>query len=634
MIWATPWVSRSPARTTQSAARQLATGTSSGTTPAPASRSAQGGTGTSVLENFIGTDATGDDLGNLVGVSIGDSGNTIGQSGAGNTIGFNTLHGVSILSGNGNVVSQNLYEGTNGPGQPPPASDISLNAANNANNNQPAPVLLSTNLNTLTTPNTLAVNFTDTGPSVPAGTPIQLEIYLVNSTTGARQFLGAPAAQASGSTVTINVPNTVPLATGDIIVATATVTANGTSAFSGEVAISNPYVVTSNASSGFGSLYQVIQNAEAHPNPGSDGTTHITFAIMGSKVIGFNPADPLDITTPVTIDGTSQSGVQLNGAGQSSDGLVLGSGSQGSTIEGLDIVAFAGNAIRVESKGDTIADDRIGTDVTGTKSGPGNSVGILIDGVNGGQKATIGGTTAADADAIGFNYAAGVSISGAGATGNLIIGNFIGTDAAGDPLGNLVGVAVNGAGDNTIGEGGAGNTIGFNNRNGVAILSGNGNVVSQNLYEGTNGPGQPPPASDIFLDATNNANNSQPAPVLLSTNLITSTTPNTLAVNFTDTGPSVPAGTPIALEIYLVNATTGAVSSWRAGGAGQRLDGDDQRPEYRNARDRRYHRGHGDGYGQRDVGVLGRVPDRQPVHRDQCRPERARFAVPGDHVYR
>ena len=59
------------------------------------------------------------DIGRYVGVSVnGSDNNTIGRAGTTNTIGFNSVYGVSILTGSGNVVSQDLYEGTNGPTTP------------------------------------------------------------------------------------------------------------------------------------------------------------------------------------------------------------------------------------------------------------------------------------------------------------------------------------------------------------------------------------------------------------------------------------------------------------------------------------------------------------------------------------
>ena len=101
---------------------------------------------------IIGTNAAGTNLGNAVGVSIAGSSNIIGgtAAGAANTIGFSTQQGVSVLSGDGNVISENLYDGTNGPASPVQANDISLTSG--ANSNQVAPTLVSAALsgNTLT----------------------------------------------------------------------------------------------------------------------------------------------------------------------------------------------------------------------------------------------------------------------------------------------------------------------------------------------------------------------------------------------------------------------------------------------------------------------------------------------------
>ena len=99
-----------------------------------------------VVGNYIGTNAAGTNLGNAVGVSIAGSTNTIGgtAAGAANTIGFSTQQGVSVLSGVGNVISGNLYDGTNGPASPVPANDISLTSG--ANGDQVAPTLVSAGL--------------------------------------------------------------------------------------------------------------------------------------------------------------------------------------------------------------------------------------------------------------------------------------------------------------------------------------------------------------------------------------------------------------------------------------------------------------------------------------------------------
>ena len=126
-------------------------------------------------------------------------------------------------------------------------------------------------------------------------------------------------------------------------------------------------------------------------------------------------------------------------------------------------------------------------------------LGVLI---GGGPGNTIGGTAPGDANTIGFNTEAGVEISGTSTKLN-VEGNYIGTDAAHDNLGNQVGVLIINSSGNTIGGSttGAANAIGWNAQQGVSIVSGIQNVVSRNLYVGTNGSQSStnPPASDISL---------------------------------------------------------------------------------------------------------------------------------------
>ena len=124
------------------------------------------------------------------------------------------------------------------------------------------------------------------------------------------------------------------------------------------------------------------------------------------------------------IDGTTESTflkgqaavIQINGGFNGTtgvaalDGLVLAPGSLGSTVKGLEIVNFGGAGIRVESSGDTIVDNLIGTDDNPADTALGNQAGIFIDGASGGGDATIGGTSAAtDSNIIGFNSSAGIS---------------------------------------------------------------------------------------------------------------------------------------------------------------------------------------------------------------------------------
>ena len=510
--------------------------------------------------NFIGTNATGTNLGNAVGISIAGSTNTIGgaASGAANTIGFSTQQGISVVSGNGNVISENLYDGTNGPASPVQANDISL--ASNANGSQAAPVLVSV---ALSSNNILTLVVYEPNAS---SAPQTLEIYLVTSTDRSFQISTSTPLSSSASsptTVTLTLPADLSLADGDTLVATATDTTNGTSAFSASTFIASPYTVINTNDSGSGSLRAAIANSNA--DPGVTINFNIPSSLASSSGVGgdtfvitLSSALPT-ITAAVTIDGTTESTflklaavVQLNGGGGAFDGLVLGAGSLGTQITGLDIVNFGDAGIHVESSDDVISDDMLGTDPTGKSAGPGNGTGIFVDEANGGSAATIGGTANSAGNTIGFNATAGILISGASATGNLILGNSINSNAGagisidasndlvlGNDIGsNAVGVSIAGSG-NTIGgtATGAANTIGFSTSRGVSVLSGNGNVISGNLYDGTGGP-----ANDISL--ASGANNGLVAPILESAAL----TDTTLTLEVYET---TAISTTPTLEIYL-----------------------------------------------------------------------------------
>jgi hypothetical protein len=93
-----------------------------------------------VQGNWIGTDPAGSTLlGNSAdGIFVEAGSNTIGGTavGAGNTIAFNRGDGADVESGTGNSILGNAIFSNAGPG-------IRLNSANNANDNQAAPLLTS-----------------------------------------------------------------------------------------------------------------------------------------------------------------------------------------------------------------------------------------------------------------------------------------------------------------------------------------------------------------------------------------------------------------------------------------------------------------------------------------------------------
>jgi autotransporter-associated beta strand protein len=259
--------------------------------------------------------------------------------------------------------------------------------------------------------------------------------------------------------------------------------------------------------SGSGSLRQAILNA----NAGSGGDT-IAFNIGGggARTINLLTALPT-LTSPVTIDGTTQPGfassplIELDGSNVfTGSGLTIMAGN--STVKGLVISNFdtlplmgvGPAAIVLENNGNNlIADNYIGTDITGENSKP-NSVGVVI--LSTSNNNTLGGTTATARNLISGNRGDGVDIQ---SSDNQVQGNYIGTDVTGTtPLGNgSHGVVVEG-GSNTIGgtTATARNLISGNSGGGVVIFS-TGNQVEGN-YIGTDitGKNAMPNAVGVGMD--------------------------------------------------------------------------------------------------------------------------------------
>ncbi len=475
------------------------------------------------------------------GIQVNSANNTIGgtAAGAGNTIADNTGSAVNVFSGSGNSIRQNLIYGNGG---------TAIVLTGTANNSQPPPSGLAyTSVSNLTT-----IDYSLTGT---VGQTYSLDFFASSS-------LGSPAAVYLGTTtVTLTTTPQSFMATFNMATAllstqavTATVTApdNSTSPFAVAATVASPFVVTNTTDSGIGSLRQAILDANV-----AGGRPTITFTLSSPYQITLSSPLPA-ITTPVVIDGTSLSGfafgttmVELSGSSSGGgDGLTLAAGSAGSTIEGLDIVGFqAGAGILVESAGDTIESNEIGV-ITGGTNGA-NQVGVQVDNVG---QTTIGGTTTGASNAIGFNTTAGVQIVGTSstdATNTRVEGNLIGTNAAGTASwGNGTAVQIFNASDNTIGgtSSAAANVIGFNTSAGVSMLSGSGNAVNANTYDGTNGSLQTPSvaASDIGVGVGANGN-LQP-PQVLSASF--SSNNGTLTIELSSN-----VSTATLLDVYLYGAS-------------------------------------------------------------------------------
>lgn len=200
-----------------------------------------------------------------------------------------------------------------------------------------------------------------------------------------------------------------------------------------------------------------------------------------------------DITTPVNIDGTTQSGsacasgsapatlnIWLDGNNGYS-GLKLAAGSDGSAIRGLAITRMADDGILVNSDNNTIACNNIGAGPAGTVAGYGNQ-GHGVNVESSGN--IIGGSIGTERNVIVGNGASGIQIRNGG-TGNTVIGNLVGLAADGiTPIGNTdFGILLNNGDGNTLGGGSADlrNVASGNGAFGIYLrANSDGNMVTGN----------------------------------------------------------------------------------------------------------------------------------------------------------
>ena len=171
------------------------------------------------------------------------------------------------------------------------------------------------------------------------------------------------------------------------------------------------------------------------------GSNTITFSIPGSGVHVLQPQSPLpNIFEPVTIDGTQESGysgsplVQIDGSmiptsyGTFIDGLYIGASN--CTVKGLDITGFSGTAIVLTGGSNTIEDNYLGTDPTGTSADSNQGGGLDIYG--GASNQIVQNVISGNSFKSGTpTYSAAVYVADAGANGNVFAGNYIGVNAAG-----------------------------------------------------------------------------------------------------------------------------------------------------------------------------------------------------------
>jgi hypothetical protein len=280
--------------------------------------------------------------------------------------------------------------------------------------------------------------------------------------------------------------------------------------------------VTNINDSGPGSLRQALLDA----NDSSDANLVLfNLGTGGPFTIHLLSALP-EITSPVVIDGWSQSGsnappvVVLDGsqAGTLSDGLVLTAPSN--TVRGLVLTGFI-NALRLQSNGfNVVQGNFIGTDSTGTNAAPNTGDGLYVTS----RGNVLGGTLPGQGNVIAGNLGNGLEFVSPNAVSNLVQGNLIGVGAdAATALGNQQnGIRFAGqASFNAAGGAatGASNVITFNGRNGITLAADAGfnNKFSQNSIYQNGALGIDLGDDGVTLNGSgspNGPNHSQPFPVL------------------------------------------------------------------------------------------------------------------------
>ena len=216
------------------------------------------------------------------------------------------------------------------------------------------------------------------------------------------------------------------------------------------------------------------------------------------------------------------SGTVVGGTTPADRNLVSGNVTGGVELGDVGTDAVPSEFIRVQG-------NYIGTDRSGTKDLGNGGDGIFLEVASG---AVVGGKTAASRNVVSGNVG-GVDIYLDSDT--RVLGNRIGTTASGtgalgnDQYGVFVESRFDTASNNEIGDGTAGgsNTIAFNGRDGVEIVSGLGNELSRNsifsnggLGIDLRGPGEDSltnvPTKNDALDVDIGANGLQNKPVVTS----------------------------------------------------------------------------------------------------------------------
>ncbi len=398
------------------------------------------------------------------------------------------------------------------------------------------------------------------------------------------------ANQHPGTQVKFNVPASDPGFADGVFtikptVALPEITADGTvidgatqTAFSGDSNPGGPEVVISGANAQAGASGLGVAAADC---------------VIANLVMGGFPANGVEIAGVSAVRntiagcylGTSPTGI--GALANAADGVLITLGASDNIIGGTQTGArnvISGNAlwgvdIRGAASSNTIQGNYIGLDTSGAAALHNGCDGVLIAGAACGN--FIGGHESGAGNIISGNVQNGVAIIDVGTSSNTVLGNYIGTNATGTTsVGNAIcGIRIyRGATSNTIGVSGAGNLISGNTYEGVGIhdASTARNVIQANTI-GLNTLGAPLGNNDEGIEINDGASYNSVGGIgtdlgnIIAANrlngvLINSGSGNRVAGNFIGTTPSGLVGcgngsNGILLSGRATNAAIGGVDS-------------------------------------------------------------------------
>ena len=150
-------------------------------------------------------------------------------------------------------------------------------------------------------------------------------------------------------------------------------------------------------------------------------------ATIADNVINHSGDEGIDVRGPGSVITGNYVGLEPDGAGGSGNydvGIALFADNTtigGSSIAQRNVISYNWEAIEVNSSGNTIQGNYIGTDATGILD-RGNRIGDGIE-IQSGTGNLVGGTTVTEQNLIAYNQRKGVDVTGG--TGNTVIGNRI-----------------------------------------------------------------------------------------------------------------------------------------------------------------------------------------------------------------